>query len=299
MAAEASKSGAAERRVQQLALIGMLVNLGLASLKMLAGILGHSYALIADAAESLADILGSVVILGGLHIASRPADQNHPYGHGKAESLAAFIVALMILGAGVGIAIKAVDQLISPHHAPAPWTLVVLVAVITVKLIMFRVVRRAGRQTGSGAATLDAWHHWADAFTSLAAFVGITVAWVGGPGYERADPIAALLASVVIIVNALLLSRSPIRALMDAEPSDIVGRAREVAAAVPGVIRVEKIGARTSGVRHFIDMHIWLEPSMSVFEAHELSHRVKDAVQVELPSVADVLVHVEPARHSR
>src|ERR1043165_7706021 len=183
-AAERAASSSAARG-QRLALIGGLANIGLAMLKLLAGILGHSYALIADAIESMADILGSVVIWGGLHIASRPADRNHPYGHGKAESLAALIVALMVFAAGIGIGAKAIDQLVSPHHAPAAWTLAVLVVVVVVQLGLFRVVRRAGEETGSGAVRVDAWHHWSDAITSVAAFVGISISLIGGEASGR------------------------------------------------------------------------------------------------------------------
>ena len=283
-------------RGQRLALVGLLTNVALASLKLLAGIVGNSYALIADAIESMADILGSAVIWGGLHIAARPADQNHPYGHGKAEALAASVVALMVLAAGIGIGVKAVDQILSPHHIPATWTLAVLVLVVIVKIGLFRIVRKAGKESGSGAVHVDAWHHWTDAMTSLAAFFGILISLIGGPGYERADPIAALIASGVIVTNGILLFRTPLRELMDEQPGDIVGKAKTLSAAVPGVVIVEKIGARTSGGRHWIDMHVWVDPKMSIVEAHELSHRVKDAVRSRMPSVVDVLVHIEPAR---
>lgn len=286
----------ASGRGQRLALVGLLTNVALAALKLLAGIIGHSYALIADAIESMADILGSAVIWGGLHIAARPADQNHPYGHGKAEALAAMVVALMVLAAGLGIGIKAVDQIMSPHHAPEPWTLVVLVVVLIVKFGLFRIVKKAGKELGSGAVHVDAWHHWTDAMTSLAAFIGIAISLIGGKGYERADPIAALIASGVIIVNAIMLFRTPLHELMDEQPADIVGRVKEVSAAVSGVVLVEKVGARTSGGRHWIDMHVWVNPAMSIVEAHDLSHRVKDAVRAQVSSVVDVLVHVEPAR---
>lgn len=275
------------------------MNLGLAILKLLAGIVGHSYALIADAIESIADILGSAVIWGGLHIGARPADENHPYGHGKAEALAALVVAVLVFAAGIGIGVKAVDQLISPHHPPAPWTLIVLVVVVVVKTTMFLIVRKAGRQAGSSAARVDAWHHWSDALTSIAAFVGILVSWVGGAGFERADPIAALFASLIIVFNAILLFRAPVRDLMDEEPADVVRRARALAETVSGIVLIEKVGARTSGNRHWVDMHVWVDPEMSVTAAHDISHRVKDAVRTGLPSVADVLVHIEPARERR
>src|SRR5262245_43542181 len=200
-------------RGRRLALIGLLANTGLATVKLLAGLLGHSYALVADAVESMTDIVGSVVIWGGLHIGAKPADENHPYGHGKAEALAAFIVAAMVGAAGIGIAVKAISEIITPQHAPAPFTLAVLVVVVIVKEAPVRVVRRAGAELDSGAVRVDAWHHRSDAITSAAAFVGISVALWGGPGFERADGIAALVASGVILFNAALLFRTPIHEL--------------------------------------------------------------------------------------
>lgn len=282
-------------RGQRLALIGLLVNIGLASVKLLAGLLGHSYALVADAVESMTDIVGSVVIWGGLHIASKPADENHPYGHGKAEAIAALMVSMMILAAGVGIAAMAVAEIFAPRHAPARFTLVVLVVVVIVKEVMFRIVRRAGAELDSNAVRVDAWHHRSDAITSAAAFVGISVALWGGKGYEPADDIAALVAAGVIIFNAMLLLRTPIRELMDQEPADAVARAREIAAGVAGVSGIEKVAGRGAGGRVWLEMHVEVAPGMSVLEAHAVGHCVKDAVKKEMPGVADVLVHIEPA----
>jgi cation diffusion facilitator family transporter len=284
-------------RGQRWAAIGLVANLLLATVKLLAGLIGHSYALVADAVESMADMVGSAVIWGGLHIAAKPADEDHPYGHGKAEALAALIVAVMVLTAGVGIAVKAATELLSPHTAPAPFTLWVLIAVIVVKTALFMVVRRIGRESGSAAVHTDAWHHVSDALTSLAALIGIGISlrW-GRPG---ADAIAALFASGVIIVNGMILFRAPVHDLMDKEPADVVAAARRIAESVPGVVNTEKMAARASAGRIRIDMHLGVNPGMSVREAHALSHRVKDAVMGQMPRVADVLVHIEPAEAGR
>lgn len=282
-------------RPQRLALVGLAVNFGLAAIKLVAGLVGHSYALVADAAESMTDIVGSAVIWGGLHIASRPADEEHPYGHGKAESLAAMVVAAMVVAAGVGIAIKAVGEIVTPSRPPAAFTLVVLIAVVVVKEVLFRVTRRAGAALGSSAAHTDAWHHRSDAITSLAAFIGISVALIGGPRFAVADGIAALVAAGVVVTNGVLLFRAPVHDLMDKAPAEAVARARAIAEAVPGVVNTEQPAARTSGTRIWIDLHIRVAPAMTVRDAHELAHRVKDAIRAEMPRVADVLVHVEPA----
>jgi cation diffusion facilitator family transporter len=282
-------------RGQRLALRGLLVNFALATIKLVAGIVGNSYALIADAIESMTDIVGSIVIWSGLRIAARPADTEHPYGHGKAEALAAFIVAAMVGAAGIGIAVKAAYEISTPSHPPETFTLVVLVAVVIVKEVMFRIVRRAARDLGSGAVHVDAWHHRSDAITSGAAFVGITVAVVGGDAYAWADPAAALIAAGVILYNAVLLFRHPLAELMDEAPADVIAEVRRISEGVPGVAGVEKLTARKSGTLYFVDMHLEVDPDMTVRDAHALAHAVKDAVRDRMPRVADVLVHVEPA----
>lgn len=290
----------ATARGQRLALVGLLANFLLAGLKLLAGLIGHSYALIADAIESIADIAGSVIIWGGLHVSSKPASERHPYGYGKAEALAALAVGLIVLGAGIAIGVEAVREIITPHHTPAWWTLLVLVVVVTVKEILFRVVRRAALESDSSAVETDAWHHRADAITSLAALVGISIALIGRwqTGTDRwapADDWAALLAAGVVIFNAVRLMTPPVRELLDVQNQAVVARAAATAARVPGVIRVQKTFARKSGTRHWIDMHVWVQGDMPVREAHTLAHAVKDAVRADLPDVEDVLIHIEPA----
>lgn len=279
-------------------MIGVLTSISLGLIKLFAGLLGHSYALVADAVESFTDVLAAAVVWGGLHISNKPASQRHPYGYGKAEALAAFIVALLILVAGVSIGVQSVREIVTPHRLPEPWTLGVLALVMIVKEGLFRFMRaearRADAEGSGGAVETDAWHHRSDALTSLAAFLGIGVSILGGPGWEEADDVAALFASCVIVVNALLLMRAPVRELLDAQTEGIVDRAADAATGVPGVRRVEKVAARKSGAAHFVDMHIWVDPDMRVRDAHEIAHRVQDAVRAALPSVENVLVHVEP-----
>lgn len=282
-------------RAIRLSLLGLFANIGLAAVKLIAGLVGHSYALVADAVESLADIFGSVVVWSGLRIAGRPPDENHPYGHGKAEALASLIVATTLMIAGAGIAAAAVREIVTPHHAPAAWTLIVLLVVVVVKETLYRLGRRLSARTRSTAVQADAWHHRADAITSLAAGVGISIAVFGGDKYWRADDIAALIASMIILYNGWQLLRPPLHELMDADVStDVVEQAREVAGAVPRVRRIEKALARKSGSRYWIDMHVEVDPAMTVEEAHDVSHRVKDAVRAAMPAVEDVLIHIEP-----
>jgi cation diffusion facilitator family transporter len=284
----------ASLRNQRIALLGLLVNFTLAIIKLLAGLLGHSYALIADAVESMADIFGSVVVWGGIQIARQPPDEKHPYGHGKAEALAAMVVGMMLVGAAIGIAVEAVREVGQRRESPAAFTLWVLLGVVVVKETMYRVGRRAEKRTGSSAIGADAWHHRSDAITSIAAAIGIGIALIGGPGYEAADNWAALFASAIIIFNAVRIMRPPLSELMDAEQAEITERAREIAGSVKDVGGVEKASARKSGTCYWVDMHIEVEPTMSVRDAHELAHRVKDAVRAKMPEVEDVLVHIEP-----
>lgn len=285
-------------KASRLALIGMVSNVVLAIIKILAGVIGHSYALIADGIESIADIVASAVIWGGLRVASRPASERHPYGYGKAEAMAAVVVAMMIIAAACLIAVEAVREVLIPHHSPAPFTLIVLVVVVITKEVLYRTVERAAAETKSTAVKTDAWHHRADALTSIAAFIGISIALIGGPGWEPADDYAALFAAAIIFYNGCSLIVPPLRELLDAQAIDVVDTARGFASTVPGVQNVQKVFARRSGATIWIDMHIWVDASMNVRDAHALAHAVKDAVRAGLPAVKDVLIHIEPAPES-
>ena len=275
--------------------LGLLVNAGLAVTKILAGVVGNSYALIADGIESTADILSSTVIWGSLRIARRDADPEYPFGYGKAETLAAATVALMLIGAAIAIAIEAVREIVTPHHGPAPWTLGVLVMVVVIKEVLFRKVRAVGSEVGSEAVHADAWHHRSDAITSLAAFIGISIAVVGGPGWESADDWAALFAAGVIAWNGQRVLRPAIAGLMDrsAEPG-MKARIHEIASGVADVRAVEKVIVRRAGMDYFADLHVQADPSLSLHAAHIISGKVKSAIRAALPNVRGVLVHMEP-----
>jgi cation diffusion facilitator family transporter len=274
---------------------GLLVNIVLVTVKLLAGIAGHSYALIADAIESFTDIFSSLIVWGGLRITTRPADEEYPYGYGKAEAVAAAVVSLMLLGAALGIAVASVGEIMSPHHLPAPFTLAVIAAVIPIKEILYRRVIRVGEETGSTALKADAWHHRSDALTSCAALVGIGVALWGGPGWESADAWAALLAACVIALNGLFLLRPAIHDLMDRMPDGpILAQIATVAQGVPGVRAIEKLRVRKVGTEYFVDLHVQADETMPLQDAHILSGKVKGAIRAAVPGVAGVLIHMEP-----
>lgn len=292
MTADASSPFARGKRAARL---GILANTILALFKLIAGFVGNSYALIADAIESSADVVSSAVVLGGLQVAAREPDEQYPFGYGKAETLAGAVVALMLLGAGVVIAVEAIAEIRTPHHAPAWWTLVVLVVVVVVKALLSRRVASVGREIGSTALTGDAWHHFSDALTSAAAFVGIATALWGGPGWESADDWAALAASAVIDINAFVLLRPAIADLMDKAPHpDVLDAIRDVASAVPGVLAIEKLAVRRVGLRYRVVVHVQADPDLSLRAAHDLGGVVSRAIHAGIRQVQSVTVHMEP-----
>jgi cation diffusion facilitator family transporter len=280
----------------RLALVGLAVNVAFAFIKISVGIFGNAYALIADGIESALDAAGSIVIWGGLRFAARPPDATHPYGHGKAEPLAAVIVALGVLAAATALAVESVREIFLPHHGPAPFTLFVLVIAVVVKELLFRAVSRIGRAVESTALTTDAWHHRADAIISLAAAVGISIALIGGEKWQRADDYAALFACVVIATTGVRLLRPALQEILDTAPrGGIAENIQRAARSVPGVIDLDKCLVRKMGVSYYVDLHVRVDGSISVREGHDLAHRVKDIIRGADSRIADVLVHIEPA----
>ena len=276
---------------------GVFANVGLAAAKFAGGILGNSYALIADGIESLLDICSSVLVWAGFRYAARPPDEDHPYGHGKAEPLASLAVALVIFVAAGWIAIHSVREILTPHAAPHWGTLPLLAAIVAIKWTLSRRLARAGATSGGVALGAEAWHHAADALTSAAAFVGITVAVVGGPDYVAADDWAALVACVVIAFNGLVILRRALGEVMDAAASDQIHvEVRRLAAIVPGVRGIEKCRVRRSGLALLVEIHIEVDPTISVRAGHDLAHDVQDALVGAGLAISHVAVHVEPAR---
>src|SRR5437763_2356195 len=291
--------GAAASNLQsgaRLALLGLGVNVAFAFIKITAGIFGNAYALIADGIESALVTAGSIVIWGGLRYAARPPDASHPYGHGKAEPLAAVIVALGVLAAATLLAVESIHEIFLPHHGPAPFTLFVLIIAVVVKEALFRAVSRVGRIIESTAVATDAWHHRANAIISMAAAVGISIALIGGEKWQRADDYAALFACVLIAATGVRLLRPALQEILDTAPrGGIAESIQRAARSVPGVIDLDKCFVRKMGVSYYVDLHVLVDGSISVHEGHQLAHRVKDAIRATNPRIADVLVHIEPA----
>ena len=276
-------------------MLGIGVSFFLVFVKLLAGHIGHSYALIADATESSADVLSSGLLWIGLRIAQKPPDTEHPYGHGKAEPLAAIVISLFLLGAAIWIGWHAIGFIRTPHEMPRRFTLFILMGVILIKETLFRYVLKVGKQVNSQAVKSDAYHHRSDAITSIAAFIGISIALILGPGPESADDWAALVAAAIIVVNAISLLRPAVNEIMDAAPSkEIVGRVRNLASQNPMVLKVEKCYVRKMGFDYFVDIHIQVDGSLSVTEGHAIAHAVKSKLLESNLRIKDVLVHVEP-----
>ncbi|HSZ24470.1 MAG TPA: cation diffusion facilitator family transporter [Cytophagaceae bacterium] len=276
-------------------LTGIVLSVLLVFVKGIVGIVGSSYALVADAIESASDVVTSLILWFGIKIAARNPDKNHPYGHGKAEPIAAIVVAFFLAGAAVLIAVQSIENMLSPHDIPAPFTLWVLALVVIGKELLFRYVIKVGKETESNAVKADAWHHRSDAITSAAAFIGISIALWGGRGYEAADDWAAFFSSFVIIVNAYFIFKPALGEIMDvAPPKEMIERMIFVAQTVEGVFDVEKCLVRKMGFEYFSDMHIKVNGNLSVSEGHRIAHKVKEALVKDNDKIFDVLIHIEP-----
>lgn len=279
----------------QTTMFGILGNTILVLIKGVAGALGHSYALIADAIESASDVLTSIIVWLGLKAAAKKPDSNHPYGHGKAEPLATIVVSIALVAAAIIISVESVRYIMTPHPSPAPFTLGILSLIIVIKEVLYRYVHKVGNQIESGVVKADAWHHRSDAITSLTAFIGITIALIGGKGYESADDWAALVAAFIILYNAYRIFLPAFTELMDAAPpSEISEEIKEIASRVPHVRAIEKCLVRKMGFEYFVDIHIVVDGTISVREGHDIGHNVKNEIIRHKPVVYDVLTHIEP-----
>lgn len=270
-------------------------NTFLAITKGIAGIFGNSYALIADAIESTTDIFSSLLVLFGLKYAAKPADENHPYGHGKAEPLITFAVVGFLVVSATIIFIESIHNIQKPHSIPKPFTLIVLGVIILFKEVSYRYVIQKSKETNSTALKADAWHHRSDAVTSLMAFIGISIALFFGKGYETADDWAALLASLFIVYNAYLIFRPALGEIMDEHLHDhIIEKIRAQSKNVVGVVGTEKCKVRKMGMHYIVDLHVIVQKDLTVFEGHQIAHNVKDTLMKDIPDIADILIHIEP-----
>jgi cation diffusion facilitator family transporter len=270
-------------------------NTCMAIIKGLAGFFGNSYALIADAIESTTDILASCLVLFGIKYSNKPADDNHPYGHGRAEPLVTFLVVGFLITSATIIAYESILNIGTPHELPKSWTLFVLGAIIIWKEYSFRLVMKRSKETNSSSLKADAWHHRSDAITSIAAFIGISIALILGKGYESADDWAALFASGFILYNSYLIFRPALGEIMDEHLNDdLIDEIRKVSLQVEGIIDTEKCFIRKSGMKYHVDLHARVDADITVKAGHDLAHKLKDTLRQEIPELGHVLIHVEP-----
>ncbi|HRB73088.1 MAG TPA: cation diffusion facilitator family transporter [Flavobacterium sp.] len=268
-------------------------NTALALIKGLTGYFGNSYALIADAIESTTDIFASFLVLFGIKYSNRPADKNHPYGHGRAEPLITFLVVGFLITSATIIAYESIINISTPHDLPKPYTLIVLGAIIIWKEISFRMVYKKGIETNSSSLKADAWHHRSDAITSLAAFIGISIALFFGKGYESADDWAALFASFFILYNSYLIFRPALGEIMDEHfYDDLIEEIRTISVQVDGVIDTEKCFIRKSGMKYHVDLHAIVNAQLTVKEGHEIAHRLKDTLKKQIPELRHIMIHI-------
>jgi len=280
-------------RATQISIVG---NTALAIIKWLAGYFGNSYALIADAIESTADIFSSIFVLLGIKYANKPADKNHPYGHGRIEPLVTFIVVGFLIVSATVIAYESVDNIRTPHEAPKAFTLYILGAIIIWKEISYHLVMRKAKLTKSTALQADAWHHRSDAITSVAAFIGISIALIMGDGYESADDWAALLAAFIILYNSYRILKPALGEIMDKDMyGDMEQDVCKFARTIDGVLNTDKCHVRKTGMTYYIDLHIIVDKNITVKQGHDIAHNLKDKIKEDMPEIADILIHVEPS----
>ena len=282
-------------RARHTIIFSLIGNLVLAFVKLTTGILGNSFALIADSIESVGDVFSSFIIYMGLRFSSKPSDEDHPFGHGKVEPIISFLVVLFLIVSAGFIAFQAIKNLQAPQVMPKPYTLIVLLGVIIYKEAFFQFVKKKSKETSSTSLKADAWHHRSDAITSLAAFIGISMALLLGEGYEHLDDWAALVASLIIIVNAYFVFRPALGELLDEQKYDnLIDDVREVADRVEGVIDTEKCFIRKFGMRYVVDIHVRVSSKLTVAEGHTIGHSVQSALQDNFPQIEHVFTHVEP-----
>ena len=273
----------------------ILSNTSLALIKGVSGYFGNSYALIADAIESTTDIFSSFLVLFGIKYSNRPADKNHPYGHGRAEPLITFLVVGFLITSATIIAYESIKNIGTPHDLPEPFTLFVLGGIIIWKEISYRFVIKKSNETNSSSLKADAWHHRSDAITSVTAFVGISIALFFGKGYESADDWAALFSSAFILYNSYLIFRPALGEIMDEHLyDDLIEEIRIVSLTVNGIIGTEKCFIRKAGMKYHVDLHAVVDANITVKIGHDLAHNLKDTLRAEIPSLGHVLIHIEP-----
>jgi cation diffusion facilitator family transporter len=280
---------------QRIAAIGMLVSGALAVLKIFAGVHGHSTAVVADGLESAGDVFASGFVLLGLTLAAIPPDQDHPYGHGRAEILTGLLLGLALTAGGAVICYGSIQRLGLPHEALASWVVWPLVVSMIAKSILATYKFRVGRKLGSDSLKADAWNDAVDTLSATVALGAAGIYLLDPPRFADADRYGGFLVGLIVIGVGVRVARDTALQLMDTMPDEAhMEQIRAAAASVPGARGVEKCFARKTGLRYHVDLHLEVDGNMTVRQSHEIAHQVRLRIVESLPWVADVLVHVEP-----
>lgn len=278
--------------------LGLAINLLLGIVKLIGGLVGQSFALISDAVNSLGDVVTSLVVLFAMRVAQQPPDDEHPYGHTRAEAIAGSNLALLVIVSALLVGWEAVQRIATPHDLPPVWTLWIAASNVLIKEGLYRYKRSVGLRTGSSALMANAWDHRSDAFCSLAVLIGLGIVRWGGPAWIGADEVAALVVVAAIVWSGAKLFRSSSSELMDSQADEqFVREIRRVAESIPDVRAVETLWVRKSGLEYFADIHIEVDGHLTVDEGHRIGHAVKDRLVGEFIHLRDVLVHLEPYPH--
>jgi cation diffusion facilitator family transporter len=288
-----------ERAGRKLALWSVLAGLGLAILKVAVGLAAHSTAVVSDGCEAAADVVSSGIVYAGLWLASRPPDENHPYGHGRYETLASLAVGSILVFTGLVIGWRSFVSM-SQVHPLRMFALYPLFLAIAVKVVLAMQKRRSARLISSAALAADAWHDVTDLISTFIALIAVGMSLWNPARFREADHVGGMLIGVIIVCVGFRLIRATVEQLTDAMPDiRLMRQIRTVALAVPGAWGIEKCFARRTGFRYHVDLHLEVDPELTVRESHEIAMQVKISIKENLGWVADVLVHVEPAPAGR
>lgn len=294
-----------ERRIRNITLWGSFVNIILTIGKIVAGVLGHSAAMIADGVHSLSDLVSDVVVLVFSHMASKEEDRHHPFGHGKFETLGTLIVSLLLLGVGGSLLYGGVESIVGfvqGETIPTPGIIALVAAAFSIaaKEILFQTTMLVANQVDSPVAKANAWHHRSDAISSVGAFVGIGGAYLLGERWTVLDPIVSCGISIAIIIFGIKMSLPALSELLEASlPETTEDDILQTAMTVEGVKDIHNLKTRKNGVAYIIEAHIVVDPQMSVFAAHEIATQIEDRLYAKYGMNTHISLHLEPDVSSR
>jgi len=285
----------AELASRRIAIASVVIGAGLATAKITIGLNAHSTATVSDGIESAGDVLTSCLVLLGLVIASKPPDSEHPYGHGRLETISALVVGMILAASGVLIAFESLHLANVSNHSPAPYAVWPLLASIAIKSIMSAAKLRFARKIGSSALAADGWHDTVDIVSGCTALLGLVITLIDPDRFSAADHVAGSAIGIIIVLLGIRVVRDTMLQLMDTMPDpEAMDRIRMTGLTVPGVLGIEKCFARKTGLKWHVDLHLEVDPAMTVYDSHEIATQVKEKIRSEVDWVADVLVHVEP-----